>query len=439
MATRLFELQERRGHAVLEMQTINDKAETENRDYTPEEDTRHKALKTELAALDRQIARATDLQEAQRSAPAILHHGRGDNFETRCREYSLRKAIASQVPGMNVDAALEKEISQELEKRSGRAANGILAPTDVFLVERRAGADVITTALPTGGPGSNIIATNLLSNQFVDLLRDAIAIQRLGARVISNLVGNADIPKLAQSASAEWVAENSPITLSDMQFDALQLRPKHIGALVEFSRNMLMQATPDIETVIRSDFAALIARGIDRVAIAGGGANEPSGILESDASDLSALAGAALSWENIVDLIGAVAGSNALQGSLAFLTNSKVTTLLAKTLKSSADTASSFILPSPGSNSLAGYPMAVTNLCPSDIGSPPTSAIVFGNFSDLILAYWSSFDLLANPFAETSYAKGNVLVRAMATADIGIRQPLSFAFMTSLLTTAPAE
>src|SRR5438552_6816414 len=133
---KLHELQERRAHAVLEMRAINDKAEAEKRDYTDAENDKHKKLKTEIAGLDRQIERARDLQEAERSAPAILHHGRGDgNFEERSREYSLVKAMAGQA-GLDVDFGREREISRELAHRSGRAPEGIFAPTAVFLEKR---------------------------------------------------------------------------------------------------------------------------------------------------------------------------------------------------------------------------------------------------------------------------------------------------------------
>jgi hypothetical protein len=115
------------------IQAINEKAEAENRDYSDVEDKRHKELKSEIAGLDRQIVRAADVQEATRSAPAILHHGRGDGaFEDRAREYSLLRAIASQIPGTDIDAGKEREISRELERRSGRRAQGLLAPMSVF-------------------------------------------------------------------------------------------------------------------------------------------------------------------------------------------------------------------------------------------------------------------------------------------------------------------
>jgi hypothetical protein len=45
---KLFEMQERRALVVSEMRSINEKAETEKRDYSADEDKKHRELKTEL-------------------------------------------------------------------------------------------------------------------------------------------------------------------------------------------------------------------------------------------------------------------------------------------------------------------------------------------------------------------------------------------------------
>lgn len=49
-----------------------------------------------------------------------------------------------------------------------------------------------------------------------------------------------------------------------------------------------------------------------------------------------------------------------------------------------------------------------------------------------MLGIWSEIDLLVNPFSETAYSKGNVLVRAMATVDVAIRHPEAFVVATDL-------
>ncbi|MGH6792859.1 MAG: hypothetical protein ACRECF_09005, partial [Methyloceanibacter sp.] len=150
---KLHELQERRTKAVAEMRSINDKAEAESRDYSEAEEKRHKDLKAEVTDLDRKIERARDLAEAERSAPAILHTGRGDgSYEKRAREFSLVKAINASL-GDPVDAGFEREISQEVRQRSGRKFQGIAVPDEYFVTEKRAFGDAVMTV---GSEGADL-------------------------------------------------------------------------------------------------------------------------------------------------------------------------------------------------------------------------------------------------------------------------------------------
>jgi HK97 family phage major capsid protein len=246
--------------------------------------------------------------------------------------------------------------------------------------------------------------------------------QRLGATVLSGLVGNVDIPKLQASAGTAWVAENSAITASDHEFDKVSLTPKHVGAITEFSRNMLLQSTPAIEQLIRDDFAKILALALDAAAIKGGGANEPVGVLSQAGLNTTVSMAGTPAWSDVLDLIDIVEEANAV--GTGFL----MRPLAAKKLRSIvrvASTDSRFIQETP--DSLADYPAVRSTLVPIVAGAPATTSIIFGQWSDLLIGYWSAFDLLVNPYESSAYAKGNVSVRGMLTADIAVRHVESFA------------
>jgi HK97 family phage major capsid protein len=281
---------------------------------------------------------------------------------------------------------------------------------------------VITTAAPAGGPGANIIATDFRADQFIDMLRAQMITQRLGATVLSGLKGNVDIPKLKASAAAGWVAENAAITPSDHEFTKVSLAPKHVGAITEFSRNMLMQSTPDIEALIRNDFAFVLAQALDAAALKGGGANEPTGVLGTTAVDKTTSM-ATPSWGAVLDLINIVEEANAV--GTGFAMRPLAATKLRKTAKVTS-TDSVMVMESP--DNLAGYPVARSTLIPIDtVPAPDATSVIFGQWSDLLIGYWSAFDLLVNPYESTAYSKGNVSVRGMLTADIQLRHAESFA------------
>lgn len=426
----LKDLQQRCSRLVVEMRTLSDTATAAARDLTDEEAKKFTELRTDLEATERQIERRTFLDEAERRMAGQPVTGSGDDrFDIECRSFSLVRAIASGVPDLagKVDTGREREVSQELARRSGITPKGILVPTSVF--HQRVEQRVMTTTAPAGGPGSNLIATDHMGGMFIDRLRNALRVRQLGATVISGLRGNVDIPRLKTSAVAGWVAENGALSTSDLAFDKVSLTPKHAGCITEFSRNLLMQTSPDIEALVRNDFTLVLAEAVDRVAIKGGGTNEPTGIL--GASGIGSVAdasgnGGAIDWDKVIDLIAELDVDN-IEGS-AFLTNTKVRKAGRKTLKVSGDAGGGFVWSEPGS--LAGYPAAVTNLVPATLTKGTgtgLSALIFGYWPDLVLGYWSEFDLLVNPYEATAYAKGNVQVRGMLTMDVQVRHPESFA------------
>lgn len=427
----LRELQEQRSMTVAAMRGIVDKAEAEHRDLSAEETAKFDTLKAEAAKVEASITRQATLDELERRATGTPISGTGDHtFDDEVRQFSLVKAIAA-ASGMSVDAGREREISAELERRSGRKAQGIMVP--MAALEQR----VLTTALPADGAGSNLVSMDHRGDLFVDALRQRLVIRRLGARVISGLVGNLEIPNLKASASTGWVAENSALTASDPKFGSITMNPRHAGGIVEMSRQMLLQSSPDVEALVRADLSAVLAEAVDKVAVVGGGANEPTGILATSGIGDVAIGttGGALTWDKVNDLMAELEIDNADEGNLAFLTNAKVRNAARKALKVSGDASGGFIWSEP--NALAGYPAAVTNLVPSDlVKSTGTglSALIFGNFQDLILGFWSELDLLVNPYESTAYAKGNVSVRAMMTLDLAVRHTESFAAIQDVAT-----
>jgi HK97 family phage major capsid protein len=420
---KLSDLKARRAKLLAEAREIEVSNES---DLPAEAEKRSAEIMSEVEALESRIARVEKLEEAERRMQGQPVTGTGDDrLDAELRNFSLVRAIASQVPGLNVDAGRERELSAEIARRAGRPFQGMAVPLSVFHrpVEQR----VITSTLPTAGAGGNLIATDHLGGQYIDALRAKLVIRRLGARILSGLVGNVDIPKLATSASAGWVAENAAITPSEAEFDKVELTPKHVGCLTEFSRNMLLQSSPDIEQLIRNDFAAVLARAVDAAAINGAGGTAPTGILNN--ADIDATTSMATpSWASVLTLISLVEEADG-EG-MAFLTRPSAVKTLRSTARNveSGDNSERFIMESP--TELAGYPLVSTTLVPNDIGSSDDTALIFGNFSDVLLGYWSEFDLLVNPFESTAYSKGNVQIRGMITCDVQLRHGESFAAAT---------
>lgn len=402
----LRQLRERHTGLVAEMRGILDGADD---DLDTEHEVRFDGLKAEIDKVEHSIARQQYFDDIDRRANGQQLTGSGDDrFDAALKGFSLRKAILSQIPGHSEDTSRERELSAELQRRSGRPFEGVAVPMSLFQIEPR--------VMSSDASGTYIIPPDYRPGEFIDLLRSVLITRRLGARILTGLQGNVSIPRLAGSVRTGWVAENEALTPSDQEYTSIGLSPKHAGGVAEYSRNMLLQSSPDIEQLLRQDFAAVLARAIDLGAIAGpGDGKQPEGLLTAIAPTTPA----GPTWDHVLRLIEAIELGNATAS--GWLTHPSVVRLLRGTQVVTGDIPT-FLMESP--TALAGYPLIASTLVPGSSGG--VHPLVFGNWSDLIIGYWSEIDILVNPYESAAYSKGNVLIRAMSTCDVAIRHEESF-------------
>ena len=322
-------------------------------------------------------------------------------------------------------AAFERDCSEAYGHKLGRSAQGFFVPVEVQQRDLTVG---------TATAGGHTVATNLLAANFIDLLRNKMALTGLGAQFMGGLSGNIAIPRQTGGATAYWVAESGAPTESQAAFDQVAMSPKTVGAYSDISRKLLLQSSIDVEAFVRNDLATVLALAIDLAAINGAGAsNEPKGVLK--VSGIGNVAGGtnglAPTWQNIVDLESAIAVANADEGTMGYLTNAKVRGKLKTSSKVSGQ--NGFIWEDGTVN---GYNAAVSNQVPSNLtkGSAAgvCSAIVFGNWADLIVGQWGTLDLMVDPYSGST--SGTVRVVALQDVDIAVRNAVSFAAMLDALT-----
>jgi Phage capsid family len=188
-------------------------------------------------------------------------------------------------------------------------------------LERR--VDTISTGLPAGAAGGNLIPLDLDAGRYIDALRARTVVIAAGAQTITDLVGNLDIPRMSRTAQVAWFNEGDDIIASDEGYDRVSFRPRHCGAIVTYSRNMLLQSTPAIEMVIRDDLSKLLAQDLDRVALTGSGQGpEPLGICRNPA--VVATPAAAFGYLQNVAMRQQLGGKNVPLESLAWVGNSQI-------------------------------------------------------------------------------------------------------------------
>lgn len=372
------------------------------------------AAETEVRDLNEKIRRAKAIEAEDRADLGTPITGTGDEQLSReLRNFSLNRMIAHHC-GMAVDAGREIEMQAELAKRAGGPAKGFYVPTEIF--EKR----VLTT-----GTAGTVAPDTFRPDLFTNALTATAVITRLGATTLSGLTGDVVIPRETDSPNVGWVAENAALSTDDAAFDSLTLTPHHVGAISEMSRQMIQQASPDVEQLLRNMLSRNIALEIDRAAIAGSGTGAvPRGLLNDP--DVASVPFDTDLFTTTADMIAAADLANVSDNRGFLATNGiKATAMKLRTTDG---------LPIPFGATFHDEPVQFTNQAPNNLGAGTNEhGLAYGDWADFLIGVWSQLDVLVNPYAETAYSKGNVLIRAMATVDFGVRRPASFVTASGVL------
>jgi len=365
--------------------------------------------------------RALDILAKHSTPPVDLPLERGA-FMTRSAEPGANEVgfcdiIKAQLPDYRNDAKVQKvmEIHEENVKLRPERSNrrGLIMPMGSLQTR-----DLATNV---GTSGGYLVADNLQAGSFIDLLRNQTVTIPLGATTLSGLTGDVSIPKQTSGSTAYWVTEGEDLTESAQAFGQIRMTPHTVGAYVDLTRRMILQSSIDIESFVRQEIAKQLAVAIDLAALNGEGASgEPKGILQT--SGIGTVSSGAVSLAKLVELHIDLAAENAYRGSLGYaidpITGGK---LMQEPYIDSTD--SRMILngmPVSGEAApLLGHRALFTNQL--------TDRIIFGNWADLIIGFWSGLDVTVD--RNTLSTSGGVRIVAFLDIDLAIRHAESFSTM----------
>lgn len=385
------------------------------------EDLARDAVKgnTSVADFQRQLL---DHLNAERNKPLSDETGADIGMsDNEVRQFSFIRALRALANPTDRKAqeaaAFEYEASRAAAERAGKEPEGILVPADVL---RRA-LNTSTSGSAAGDTGGYSVSTDLMSQSFVEMLRNRAVLMQLGT-TMGGLVGNIAIPRQSAGATGYWIGEDEDATEDGLELDQIGMTPKTVGALSEVTRKLLMQSSLDVEALIRRDLANALALTIDAAGFYGtGSANQPRGIANTSGINAVDFAGATSggtgvlpTYAEVVAMESAIAADNADVNSMAYVMNSGMRGHFKTTQKFSGTDGSPIWEPG---NTVNGYGTQVTNQIQA-------GDMFFGNFADLLIGMWGGLDLTVDPY--THSAKGRMRVVAMQDVDFVLRRVESF-------------
>lgn len=405
-------------------------AREENRELTDEEETQVSNLMKEAEKAGRRALMIGKLEEAGESRGRVYQpEGPELPKETRT-QWSILRAARLMAANKTVDG-LEGEVNAELTKQYGREPRGVWMPMSF---------DTRATVLDsTQGTG----AVPTVAQGFIDMLRNRLVVVNAGATVLSDLsgAGQIDIPRQTGAATAYVVGESTDTTASNQTIGTVNLNPFTVGAYTDVSRHFLLQSSISAEQFVRNDLARVLALKIDQLALDGTGTTEPTGILQGSGGTVTcgdSTNGGRLVWSKVIEFETEAAVDNADVGTLAYVTNPKVRGWLKghdiAYVDGTGDPATGRMMWG-SDNSLNGYPIYVSNQMPGNLTVGSTSncsTMIFGNWADLILGFWSGLDIIVD---QASLSKqGGLRIVALQDFDTVVRHDESHVFANDINT-----
>lgn len=337
-----------------------------------------------------------------------------DFTEKEEKQYSLSNALNAMYSGNTQNAGFELEVSQELASQMGtRLKSGsILVPTTAFAVSA------------TGaGTGKEFVPTEHRDDMLIEALYNKSVTKGLGVRVIP-ATADMFIPS-GEGVAFSYLGENDAIGEQTPGTGGVTVSPKRAGALVKVSDQHVLQASPSGDRWISQNLVNAASSFVDAMIIAGDGAgSNPTGIMNSTGVAASTVASPA--WADLVNMIAEIQTNN-LEGN-AFLSNPMVDALLKQTAKVAG---SDSVMIKQLAAELMGYRHAITNNVPTVAGTPNTSSLVFGDFSEVVLADFGALELSVDREGE-DFKRGMMSIRATLYNDVKVLRPNAFSVLNGI-------
>ncbi len=236
----------------------------------------------------------------------------------------------------------------------------------------------------TDSEGGYLVPEELRTEVF-RILPDKAIMRRI-ARILPMSTDTLKLNSLSAKPVAYWTSEYASKSTTSAEFGQVTLSPNDLVCLLPVSHQLLADANINLVQFIVELFAEAIGAAEDKAFFTGSGSGRPTGISTESISN-QAIAGASISFDDIIALIDLVPQATSQSSRTAFVGNRYVKRIL-RTLK---DTTNQYIWRDGGAASasvgetkrlpdtLYGYPFHEQN----DLAE---SELYFGDWSNYIIA-----------------------------------------------------
>lgn len=412
------EIKDKKNQLKKRAQEIIDTCKREVRDMTDDETSEIDSIKEQIKDLNQQLTeleekiknlRFDDEDEDEKvdeptedkpteneteNEPSEFNEPDDDNKEDKTnkrnmkKRFSLVRSIRNIVnnSAMNdVDAAVIAEGNKEARKA------GINFQGQIQLPSQRA---AVTVTAESG----DVVATDLFD--ILKPLRAKNVLSQAGAKFMSGLVGNVQVPVMTKS-NVTWEGETTTAKDGAGSFSHVTLSPKRLTAFVDISKQMIAQDSVDVESAIREDLVNAINSKLEETVLGAtaGSATQPAGIFYTIKPTAVADFAALVTKESDVEDANVI-------GECKYILSNKAKAALRSMSKGTKSTQLVY------ENGTVDGAQALNT---SNVAG---KNYVYGDFSNLAIGSWGGVDLTVDPYTKAADGMIRIVVNMYVDAQV---------------------
>lgn len=268
-----FELKQEATQIINEMRALNDRAKSEKREFSADEQAKFNALDERFNTISAQIKRAEKLLEAERFMNSAPSHETPSEQNERAIDESERTSAFFRM--------LAKSPGEQ--HQLARALN-----------------------ITTDADGGFTVPKSFASSVIEKLNKETLM------RKISSVISTSSttqIPVEATRPEFKWLAEAAAFSEANATFSKIELNAHKCGGVIKLSTEILEDSSIDIESYIRNKMYDALSDLEEQAFLNGTGTNQPTGVCNGLTASVTTATQTTIKYEEVLDLYYALAKS----------------------------------------------------------------------------------------------------------------------------------
>lgn len=380
-----------------EIQTEEPKEEDENREgcqSEKEENREDEPTQEDEQREEPQEEEKENTDEEEQPKSEDKEDNKRYNVTMNKNKFSIVNAINSVINNRSLDDANLAVVTKGREQmqRSGITPEGTIVlpynPTNED--EFRAAPNGLMATPDNNTVGSEAVATDLWN--ITEALRNRLVLAQAGAQILT-LSSNVDIP-VYDGSNVGWEGEIDEAKNGAGNFSKVSLAPKRLTGYVDISKQLLLQATDDVENLIRKDLINAIAEKFEATVLGDGAGSPtvPAGMFNGVVAE-----SADLEFVDLVEMEAELEGKN-IYGDYKYVVNPSAKAILRATKK---DAGSGLFLMENGE--ILGQPTFSTN-------GVVKNGVIIGKWDEMFIGQFGALDLVVDPYTKATSGQIRIVV-----------------------------